>query len=295
MNGNEFMEALTELDSDVIDTELPKKSRKSKSVLRWIAAAACLLIVLGSVTAYAESKKMETKKIKTVTESGFTIRVDLDKIRQKELSGLTDIPEKIAEQINNHVPQPVHSSVFIDPRTVTEIYPGIAEAIRRIGYDKICAPQLPPCGGHPSDLGFSDIHGITHYDGSEVLLTVRGSDAGRILSVTISYDDISAETDHINMQPNIIVITDNYNGKELELSSFWPNERGWETDIEHRTTKNGLDFELLTIDGVDNGRRGGLDGYVSNDSVLYTLHLSYELENSERAMEIMLAWADSIR
>lgn len=295
MNGNDFLEALTELDNDVIETKLTKKERKPKRYLRWIAAAACLLIVFGGVTAYAEARKMETKKIKTVSESGFSFRVDLEKISQKELSGLADIPGKIAEQIKNYVPQPIHSNVIVDPCTVSEIYPGFAEAVERIGYDKICVPELPACGGHPTDLGFSDITGVSKFDGSEVLLTVRGDAYGRILSVEISYDDISAETDHINMQPCITLITESYKEKELELSSFWPNNYGWHTEIEHRTTQNGLDFDLITISGIDSGRRGGLDGCVANGSVLYTLHLSYELAQADEAMEIMLAWADSIR
>ena len=270
------------------------KQQKKHRALRWIAAAACLLIVLGSVTAYAEVRKMEAKRIRTVTESGFTLRVDLEKVKQKKLTGLADIPEKIAEQIANYKPQPSYSSLYIDPCSVFETYDSIEAAIERIGYDKLCVPVIPKCTSYRSGLDGVYYPGMKKYDGSQAILTIRGDRENRILSATITLDDVAANEGHINLQAMIYILTENYEEQELKVTSMWPVEYGWNTDIEQRTTQNGLEFELVTVYGVDKDRRVGLDGYVSNGSVLYTLHLSYEIEQA-RAMEIMLAWADSIR
>ena len=68
---------------------------------------------------------MRLNRINTVDENGLIIRTEVDKIRQKELKGLSDIPEKIAEQLASYTPQPSYSSLYVDPCSVIESWPSI--------------------------------------------------------------------------------------------------------------------------------------------------------------------------
>ena len=268
MNGTEIFEKLNDLDPELIESEPKAKGQRHIGGRRiaWIAAAACLVFILGGTTAYAARHIMEAKRTENENEVGYSFTTQLGAAEQSELKGeIREAPAIIREQWKNYS---MLSSQH--PGHYSRRFETAADAMAYIGYDGLEMPWFP-------------------YDISEVFVYVDADREG-------NFQDVMMETGNYTASVRAqlgAMIRFGISG-DFESGSVWNKDDidDYEMSSSEFTAKNGL--VCHTVDGSA-GKMGykTLDGFIIKNNVLYTFHAAFQPEEQEQAETMLHTWADS--
>ncbi len=275
MNGNKMLNAIGDIAPEHltdVDSALPEKA-KTKA-LRWGIIAACVCILLGSVTTVFATTELGTTIVSMFkadpskgwgkTESGYRIEISINKVPTDTIKGqVLEAKDIIIRQYENYKPHmsraPFHYQKRFDCREAALSY-----------------IESPIIKTYPFEL-----------EHSYTTLDVIGDKNGEI-------HDISVHTyynrkDTVGVTQTAQLYTDKYKG---DIITGVATLEGQEYSESYYTTSNNKRIHIIKSTPLQSGYEG-LTGYLVEDSILYKLHISCQTEDNERAYALLTQWAES--
>lgn len=236
-----------------------------------LAIAACLCLIVGSVTVLATTG-LGTKLIDSFTarreagsdfkESGFDLSVAIDRIPTEVLSEETqNIGKIIRQQFQDQSP---YDNRY--PGEWSDDFASRDEACAFLGLKPI---KKPDCG----------------WEEQATTLRVYGNEQGEILRVDLETD---YAVDGVRMQFFTQVFTEN-SGEET-ITAYRTTEDVVFTESRF-TTNNRISCHVITSSAMESGYLG-MDGYIVDNGILYNLHVSYSEKDANQATAFLHQWAD---
>ncbi len=253
---------IAEAQEEMLHGKEVKRAKKR----RFLPLVACLVLVLGTVSVFAATELgLKLRENYTSSEeSGYDIAVEIER---KPVSRMSEevraVSPVIAEQFQTHEP---YGSVY--PGSWLQDFLSSAEAVAFIGL-----PEL-----HMPELGLEE---------EQVTVGVEGKPNGEIQCVSLSVD---YQIGQIRLQSFADVYTENSEDASirtgiLAMEKIKFTESGY-------TTPHGIPCLVMTGSPMASGRRCQT-GYLVHQGVLYSLHASYEEEDSRQVEKLIRQWADS--
>ncbi|MBO4878867.1 MAG: hypothetical protein J5544_01250 [Clostridia bacterium] len=271
MNGTEIFEKLNDLDPELIESEPKAKGQRHIGGRRiaWIAAAACLVFILGGTTAYAAQRFFNVKKYETPDENGYILNTEIMKIAESELCGeIREAKTIIPEQYKTF---PIYSN--ISPDYFQRNFPDQRSAHAYVGYSKLREQRLPVESGDTNVI-------------------VMGSRDGEIETVQIQ---TNVYRDDVIVNAFAILVTEYSATEDYTIGTFWRNEDnpGMTAEFEEFTAADGSVCQVVrSVD--DEGTAWTIAGYIVKDGVTYQLHIvPRSAEMRSNAMRFLHEWADA--
>lgn len=278
----ELLEKINGIEPDIIaeadSCQKPKRKLASRmGWIKWAAAAAVLVFVLGGVTAYAVGSKYSFGKIVRYGERGFSATIEIEKTDFSEFKGnIRNAPQRIVQQVEDYVPQPSWSSLYIDPCVYLKTFDSLEKAVDYLGFDGAVVPYLPY-----SDSEFTN----------KPFVIVHGDKEGRVDEVTVSAEHIDGNS--IGMQFEMIILTNNFEGSVYRSGGVWTLEFPRTMTYETGTNASGSEYGIVFAHNNYN-EYCFTACYLVKGSVLYHLHLTHADSQQETINGIVRQWADSI-
>ena len=271
MKGNELLDKMELVDPTFIEDADRIPVVKKKAHVKWGVIAACICLLMGTVTVMAVSgygtKVIEfftsrTKPDTDYTESGFTLSVEIEKVPVNALKGkIREVPAYIKEQFASYKPY-------------MNWYPGNWQKIfesRNDAYDYI---------------GFGGIKRLDwDLEEGQTTLNVNGEQNGDILAVTVG---TQYKVGDIGLQFFSTIYTEN---TEDDITTGIVTTEYEEYSESFYTTKNKKVLHVIEGTALESGYMI-MDGYFVQDGVLYNLHLAHLEKDTEQAKELLHQWAD---
>ncbi|MGI6264464.1 MAG: hypothetical protein ACOYJY_03250 [Acutalibacteraceae bacterium] len=246
----------------------------AKKTVRWpkvLAIAACLCLVIASVTAFAAGG-WGTKLIDSFTgrreagsdlkESGFDLSVAIERIPTNALSKeARDIGEVIRRQFRDR--QPFDNRY---PGDWQKDFASRGEARAFVGLDRIKAAG-------------------DDWDERPTTLTISGDENGRIIQIGMEADRAVGD---VSLQFFTTVFTEH--GGE-EITSIVRTTEDVAFTESRFTTKNHIACHVITSSATESGYLS-VDGYIVDDGILYDLHIAYLEKDAALAADLLRQWAD---
>ena len=114
MNGNDIISGIGELDEELLETKAKRPRKRAMTPVKWIAVAAALLIVCGSVTAGAVAASRGRFTPLAHDENGYAAVFELKNFKWSSFKGdVREMPEIIREQIATFTPAPLFSNKLV--------------------------------------------------------------------------------------------------------------------------------------------------------------------------------------
>ncbi len=262
------------IDDDLIAEALSDTSQRKKiSYAKWALLAACICLLLCSITAVAVSD-LGTRVTEFFTdrsepgsdysESGFDMTITIEKVPVDALTGdIQEVSDLIRLQYQHYKPYQSWFPGYVQKHFLTR-----QDAVNYIGYSglKLFGWHLPEeetilgVYGDPQ-LGIQDLHLETRY--------VEGE---------------------IRMQFTSSIYTENYTG---EITTGARTTESVEFTECFYMTANKKSCHIIEQTALESGYYG-MDGYIVEENVVYTLHIAYQEWDAKRALELMHQWADLI-
>ena len=268
MNGKAFSDAMSEIGSQYVNEALSynTKASRPRRFLRIPAAAAAAvlaLLVLGCAVWAVSGFGTQLKSFfRSDDETGFDLSVAMEKAPMDALTGdVREVGDMIAQQ-------------FKDYNVFDSWYPGAWQttfSTRDMACDYIGLDRLKRI-----DLG---------YEEQETILDVLGNEQGQILSINL---ETRYSVGEMNVQFFSSIYTENYED-EIETGVRTTEDLAYEESF--YSTANGKQCRIISSSAMESGYLG-MDGYIVDDGVLYTLHIAYKENDSAQAAELMHHWAD---
>lgn len=276
MNAKKFSDAMSELDNKYIDEavsyscKIRQTPRFNRRLTAALIAAMITLFLMGCAAVVAGVfgtwvTDFFTSQIEPGTDyeqSGYNLDVVIEKIP------MSDFSEEI-QQVGAVIQQQ-----FKDYKAYDSWYPGLwqadfssrEKACEYIGLDRL--KQI--------DLTLEE---------QETTLNVSGNEEGQILSLLLETD---YSADDITVQFFSQIYTENY--KE-EITIGTRTTESVEFEESFYITDSNQQCHIIDSTALESGYRC-LDGYIVDNGVLYNLHIAYQEEASEQAIELIHLWAD---
>lgn len=266
MRGNELLDKMELIDPAFVEAAnaAPGKKTVKRRRVKWIVAAACVCLLLGTTTVIAETG-LGTKLIRFFSskkESGYELSVDIVKFPVSVLKGdIRQVPGAIRQQFAVWEP-------YMDqyPGCWSKDFASRDEACDFIGFDKI----------KRFDLGVKE---------ERSSLEVQGTEKGDITFVSI---ETHYKEGDIRMQLFTNIYTENEEG-EVTFSSVWREEVGFTEDI--RTTSGGKTLHVMEQTAIQSGYLSKT-GCIVDEGILYHFHVVYLEKDAARADELLTQWAE---
>ena len=276
MKEIEFMEKINDLDQALLEDRLAAGKRsRSKLIRRFALAAAAVLLLAGTV--YGVAKGIELRKTDSpgTEEQGFEARVQLPLVPRSSFTGeIRTAGEKIAEQYQNPVSQPMFSSYYADPGTYALSFATIDEAAVYIGLEGFKVPTFP-------------------FDEYDCSVSAHGDEKGRVDMVQLTAERIVRND--IGAQLYVTILTDAAPQSEYVSGGVWTYEFPRDVEFRHYTTPGGKDCAIAVLKPEYDNDYLGMTGYVAAGSALYELNLgAVPKEKYDVAMQILRDWADAL-
>lgn len=263
MTGAELFTKIGGIDQDLIIAAERTPVQRKRVYVRWIAAAAACMLLLG-ISAYAVMNTYYVEKIYLAQGSGYSVTLRLPKISQNRLTGkIANVPAIIKDQYENYQPW---SSRY--PGAYTESFASPADAVRFVGFDGLRVPYFP-------------------YDRSDTTVTVMGSESGALESVIIETSNLFED---VRVTVYSYICTRGVD--EFKAENIYP-ENGLDYTWSELTTGSGGLCRTVASSSLSSGYKT-LAGYIVKDSVLYQIHLSFKDESSNSADAILCKWAEQL-
>lgn len=266
MRGKELLEKMEGIDPafvEAADTAPVQKIRKPAR-LRWAVAAACICILLGTVSVLAATG-LGTKLIHSFTsqkESGYELSAEIVKYPADALQGeIREVPDVIRQQFASYEP-------YMD------WFPG--------SWEKAFGTRDDAC----DYVGFEKIKRL-RWDLREeqTLLHVQGTEKGDLTSVSVETGYVSGD---IRLQFFSDVFTENTEGDVTILTAMAEKVGFTETFC---TANSGKTVHVIGQTAMESGWLSK-DGYLVEDGILYHLHIAYQQKDADRAEALLTQWAD---
>lgn len=270
MRGNEFLYKMELIDHTYIE-EAEEPTIKKHSYIKWGIIAACFALL--ALTAAAAISGVATDLIDSFTsrfepdsdysESGFKLRVDIEKIPENCLTDdIKEISTVIKEQYKSYKPYMSHH-----PGTWQKSFSSRSEAYGFISCDKI--EHLP-----------------IDWEEEKTGLYVQGTKNGALLSLTVETRYIIG---NIRMQFFSDIYTENFIG---DITTGSVTTEYAEYSESFYTTLGGKTLHIISQSALESGYLG-MDGYLTDNGVLHRLHIAYLQDDAEHAERLLHIWADN--
>lgn len=270
MTGEELLEKLALTDPAYVQAaELPAAKKRPRA--RWaVGAAACICLLAGTVAAASgggtwllDSFTARGEPGSDFIESGYDLAADVEKFPVSALTGeIQEAGEQIARQYENWNP---YSSWSASSLWRTD-FSSAAEAREYIG--------LKNLRGLDWDL-----------EEKQTILRLTGDSHGRLLRVQLETD---YEAEGVRLQAFADIFTED---DENAVTASVRTTEDVAFSESFYTTAGGKQCQVITDTGLASGYYG-MDGYLVDSGVLYSLHLAYLKEDAALAESLLRRWAD---
>ena len=266
MNIPRIADVLGLIDEDLLDTELPKRRRRGRTV-RILLTAACVCLVVGTVTALAAGagttllaklRKGEDGGF----ESGYDMAAQLTPFPEEALTGdIREVPAILRRQLEEAAPWSDQL-----PNTCYRQFDTAAQALAYVGLE-----ELRPIRWDVEETGTT--------------LSVFGGARGEITDVSIMTYCRKGE---VRLQAQAWLrtendSTDNTFGVRTTEDVDYTEERF--------TAAGGFDCHVIRSTALESGNVT-YDGCIVRAGILYTLHAAYPPSEEAQADQLLHIWAD---
>lgn len=271
MTGEELLRKLELADPAYVRAaaEVPAGRRRPR-LRRAVLAAACVCLLASAAAVAAgggtwllDSFTARGAPGSDFTQSGYDLAADVEKFPVSALTGdIREVGEEIARQFQNYDPL---SSWY--PGTLRRThFPSAAEARAYIGLDAL--------RGLDWDL-----------EETRTILSVTGNSQGQLLRVGLETD---YEVEGVRLQAFADIITE-HDESAVVTGTRTTEDVAFSESL--RATAGGRRYQVITDTGLASGYYG-MDGYLVEDGVLYSLHLAYVKEDEALAESLLCQWAE---
>lgn len=268
MNAKDFSDAMNVIDGKYIDEAVSYnknagRSRRFHRIPLAAAAAVLALLALGCAVLAAGGFGTELKSFfHSDEESGFDLRVAVEKTPVDSLTGeVREVGGLIRQQFSDYS---AYDSWY--PGSWQAAFSSRDAACDYIGYDRL----------KRVDLGYAE---------QETLLDVLGNEQGQILSLAL---ETRCSVNGMNVQFFSEIFTEYYEG---EIGIGDRTTESLEFEESFYTGVNHKQCQIISSSALESGYLC-MDGFIVDDSVLYTLHIAYRDDDSAQATALMHHWAD---
>ena len=276
MNGFDIIEAVNNIDEELLAADALRTKRTPR--IKIFAIAAALLLALGCVAVGAASLILgrgEFAPIETGTH-GYTASFELEKFKWSDFKGdITELQEIIREQYANYVPPSWYANDRNDPGAVGKSFATYDEAVDYLGLDALKRLSLP-------------------FD-EPIIATVVGDEEGKISQIYLFCDHIliagDPSTGNYGGAFSVIIFTENCDiSSPIVGGDFGDYDPG---KIEHKEfiTSKGVLCQYTEV-GVGDHTRQMVQGFILDNGILYKLDVTFDGDGLERAMEVLKNWAE---
>ena len=265
MNIPRIADVLGLIDEDLLDAALPKR-RRGRTV-RILLAAACVCLVLGTITALAAGagttllakfRKGEDGGF----ESGYDMAAQLTPFPEEALTGdIREVPALIRRQIEEATPW---SNQL--PNVYIREFDTSAKAIEYVGLE-----ELRPIRWDVEETGTT--------------LSVFGGQRGEIASVSIM---TYCRRGEVRLQSQAWLRTEK-GGADAALGVRTTEDVDYTE--ESFTAAGGFICHVIRSTALESGNVT-YDGYIVRAGILYTLHAAYPPSAEAQADGLLHTWAD---
>lgn len=259
---------ITNIREDILEeAQCPPVPRKTRRWVRWVAAAACLCLIVGTAAALTTTE-FGTRLIRSFRlgedswESGYDLSIGIEKLSTKDLTGdIRDVPAQIKQQYQEH---DIYSSWF--PGSWQKRFSTSAEAREFIGYE--------------------GLKGLNwELEEGETTLRILGDSKGNIQTIGL---ETAYQVGDIRMQAFSRMYTEHYTE---EITTGSRTTEYVEFTESFYTTESGKQCHMISGTAMESGVLC-LDGYLVEDGVLYNLHIAHQKEDEGPAKELLYQWAE---
>lgn len=274
MNGKDIINGLGELDEELLEVNVKKPRKRAMTPARWIAAAAALLIVCGSVTAGAVAASKGRFDFLRNGSNGYSADFELNKYKWSEFKGgITEAPEIIRRQYASFTPQPAWSSLSVPPGRFGRRFDSQREAVDYVGLTALKTTYFP-------------------YESTEWFVGVTGDGEGRISEAELFAQIILSDENDMGASAFVTILTEHSEKNNVSNGGDWGDHDPGSMDFEEFTASSGRLCQYAKV-GVPDMEYQCVTGYIVEDGILYSLHLNFRAGGLDRAMEELHRWADS--
>lgn len=271
MRGNDLLQAMNNLDDEMIEKSMRAaenktrvKAMRAKAVLKWSAVAAALLLSFGGGVAYA-AKFGITRN--AVNYPGYQLEITSRRAAEDEFSEEILAVKKELKKDIAASKESTEGKVFGWIRD----FASVEDAVAFIGHSELKTVKVS---------GESDQTGVV----------VVGNDQAEILYVEY-FSRCYLENNSFILSESARIYTDNATFKTFAGQ----NDTGL---LEAQKAKEGYrDETYITPTGKEavimlppNYMVGMIDGYLVDGSVLYQLEIIYQAGGEEQAIQLMKEW-----
>ncbi|MBE6958796.1 MAG: hypothetical protein E7447_06580 [Ruminococcaceae bacterium] len=266
--------ALNHIDDELIAEAMETTPRSKRNpILRWCILAACLVLLIGTVTV-AATTDFGTQLLQTFTgetrpnsdwqESGFDLRIQIRRIPTSSLTGeIQEVPAIIRHQIENH--KLWYSQL---PDHFLKKFASPEEARQYIGLETLRIPDWN------LDVKYTSLSAFGDHTTGEI----------RYLTLEIFY-----RKNNINVQARATAYTELWDSDTVYHSARSHQETTYTESF--YTTANGLQCHIIASSPLPSGYKT-FSCFLVYDGILYHLNVSHQPADETAAKEIIHQWAD---
>lgn len=265
MNVPRIADAVGLIDEELVATQFPPQKRRP--VRRVLIAAACAVLLLGTLTAFAASGAGTTLLAKFRRgpdgfESGYDISARLTPFPEEALTGdIREVPALIRRQLEEAT---IWSSWL--PNDYVREFETAAQALEYVGLE-----ELRPIRWAVEETGTT--------------LSVFGGKRGEIVSVSIM---TSLREGDVRLQAQASLRTEN-NSADATFGVRTTEDVDYTEET--FTAVGGFTCQLIRSTALESGVLI-YDAYLIRAGILYTLHAAYPPSAAPLADELLHTWAD---
>lgn len=274
MNGNDIISGIGELPEELLETKAKRPRKRAMTPVKWIAVAAALLIVCGSVTAGAVAASRGKFDFLKNGSNGYSAVFELNKYKWSEFNGgITEAPEIIRQQYAAYTPQPAWSSLLVSPGSFGRRFNTQREAVDYVGLKALKTTYFP-------------------YKNADWSANVIGDGEGRISEVELFAQTILSDENGMGAAAFVTILTEHSEKNTVSNGGDWGDYDPGSMDFEEFTTSSGRLCQYAKV-GVPDKAYQCVTGYIEDSGIIYSLHLNFPAGGLDRAMEELQLWAES--
>lgn len=271
MRGQEFLEKIVLVEPEYME-EADRTPAKKNRIWKKLVVAACFCLLFCTITAGA-AKVFGTRLIRSFTaspESGDEEESFYELSLLADRKPITAFSEEIRSLKEIFIKQ------FREYNPISSLYPGSygqffstsAEACSYIGLPGLKSPEWE---------GMED-------DGC--FLSALGNEQGQLLRLTLEND---YEINNIRLQAFTHIYTEYCDPEDIILSTH--TTESIQFTEEFKTNKQGKEYQIICSSAMKSGFLG-LEGYLVDNGILYSVNISYLAEDTKQAEELLTQWAN---
>jgi len=266
MTGKEILQAINELDDDLIEdagsAELPKKGKRRGG--KWLAVAAAVVFACVTGISVAAATTELGAKIKQFFsdpwESGYDVDLDMERVPAEVFDGnVTELKLTFQKQHANYKPY-----MSTTPGYYRREFASSQEVLAYLGWEELRYPVWSP-------------------EEKSVALTLYGDADGVLQTVSM---EVQYEVDNVRIQIFSHVYTDRWRGslstglRTNELETF--TEEVFEAESGRKC--------LVITTGESRYGYYSKNAYLVVDNVCYTFHAAYRAGGERKAESLLKDW-----